>query len=167
MTHHNQKLQLQHQLIVDFPIRHRQKKEVRFASHATEQPIISVLTVCHDKQELWYSRDDITMMRLERDRDAHALAQTLMSPSETVLREGGIDISQAVGLEKSVNPIARRRACKNIILQKRAVLRLQGQVQDEDELRCVSEHFSRASSERAHTLAVQWMVLDRLDQDKK
>jgi len=164
MAHHNQKLQ--HQLIVDFPIRHRQKKEVRFASHATEQPIISVLTVCHDKQELWYSRDDITMMRLERDRDAHALAQTLMSPSETVLREGGIDISQAVGLEKSVNPIARRRACKNIILQKRAVLRLQGQVQDEDELRCVSEHFSQASSERAHTLAVQWMVLDRLDQDK-
>ena len=89
-----------------------------------------------------------------------------MSPSETVLREGGIDISQAVGLEKSVNPIARGRACKNIILQKRAVLRLQGQVQDEDELRCVSEHFSRASSARAHTLAVQWMVLDRLDQDK-
>ena len=79
MAHHNQKLQ--HQLIVDFPIRHRQKKEVRFASHATEQSIISVLTVCH-KQELWYSRDDITMMRLERDRDAHALAQTLMSPSE-------------------------------------------------------------------------------------
>jgi hypothetical protein len=81
MAHHNQKLQ--HQLIVDFPIRHRQKKEVRFASHATEQPIISVLTVCHDKQELWYSRDDITMMRLERDRDAHTLAQTLMSPSVT------------------------------------------------------------------------------------
>ncbi len=165
MAHHKQKLQ-QHQLIVDFPIHHRQKKEVRFASHATEQSIISVLTICH-KQELWYSRDDITMMRLERGRDARALAQTLMSPSEKVLREGSIDISQAVGLEKSVNPIARGRAYKNIILQKRAVLRLQAQVQDEDELRCVSEHFSRASSERAHTLAVQWMVLDRLDQDKK
>ena len=69
-------------------------------------------------------------------------------------------MSQAVG---HVNPIRRRRTERTMILQRRAVVMLQDEVQDEDELRRISERFSRTSSERAHTLAVHWVggrVLD-------
>ena len=93
------------------------------------------------------------------NRDAYALAQTLLSPSDKVLQEG-IDISRAVGLDKHVNPIEKRRAQLNLILHRRAV-RLQEQVQDEGDLRRISEHFSSARSERAHTLAVYWVALDQ------
>ncbi len=44
-----------------------------------------------------------------------------------------------------------------MILQKQAVVTLQDEVQDKDELRRISERFSRTSSERAHTLAVHWV----------
>jgi predicted NUDIX family phosphoesterase len=44
-----------------------------------------------------------------------------------------------------------------MILQKQTVVMLQDEVQDEDELRRISERFSHTSSERAHTLAVHWV----------
>ena len=149
-------------LIVDFPTnRHRRQEErqVRFASHPTVQPIHSVLAMC-SKQDLWYSGSDKHMMKLQMNRDAYELAQTLLSPSDKVLQEG-IDISQAVGLEKVVNPIERKRVQKTMFLQRRAVISRQDEVQDEDELRRISERFSRASSERARTLAVHWVELDK------
>jgi hypothetical protein len=43
-------------------------------------------------------------------------------------------MSQAVGLGKHVNPIQRRRTERTMILQKQAVVILQDEVQDEDEL---------------------------------
>ena len=151
--------QSHNQLLVDFPARSRhrcqEQKQVRFASHITVQPITSVLAVC-SKQELWYSRGSVDMMRLEMKRDASALARTLLSPSAKDLEEG-IDMSQAVGLENNVNPFEIRRVQKTKILQWRAVVILQDEVQDEDELRRISERFSRTSFERAHTLAVHWV----------
>ena len=99
------------ELLVEFPARGRRRhcradKQVRFASHSTVQPITSVLAVCC-KQELWYSSKDVDMMRVEIRRDASALARTLLSPSAKDVEEG-IDISQAVGLDRHVNPIMRR-----------------------------------------------------------
>ena len=161
MAHHHQKLQHQHQLIVDFPIRHRHKKEVRFASQATEQPIISVLTICH-KQELWYSSDDRIMVGRQMKRDANALARALLFPSDKTLQEG-IDARQVVGLDKVVSPIAQSKILRTRALHRRAITRYQDDVQDEDELRRISEAFSRPMSDRAHTLAVHWVALD----DKK
>jgi hypothetical protein len=150
-------------LLVDFPARSRRRchaeKQVRFAAQATVQPVTSVLTMC-SKQELWYSKSDVGMMRRVMKEDASALAQTLLSPSAKDLEEG-IEISQAVGLDKHVNPIQRKRAQKAIILRKHAVIRLQHEVQCEDELRCISERLSCASSVRARTLAVHWVVMDR------
>ena len=47
------------------------------------------------------------------------------------------------------------------MLHRRAITRYQDDVQDEDELRCISETFSRPMSDRAHTLAVHWLALDK------
>jgi hypothetical protein len=47
-----------------------------------------------------------------------------------------------------------------MILQRHAVIHLQDEVQDEDKLRRISERLSRASSVRARTLAVHWVVMD-------
>ena len=44
-------------------------------------------------------------MKLERKSDAIALARTLLSPTAEDLKEGGIHVSQAIGLDKAVNPI--------------------------------------------------------------
>ena len=148
-------------LLVDFPVRSRhrcqEQKQVRFASHITVQPITSVLAMC-SKQELWYSTSgEITMCRMMK-RDAAALAQILLSPSAKDLEEG-IDMSQAVGLDKHVNPIQRRRTERTMVLQKQAVVTLQDEVQDEDELRRISESYSNASITRARTLAVHWMTM--------
>jgi hypothetical protein len=102
------------QLLVDFPARSRHRRQehrqVRFASHITVQPITSVLAVC-SKQELWYSTNDVTTMRRMMKRDAAALAQTLLSPSAKDL-EADIDMSQAVGLDKHVNPIFEEEGLK-------------------------------------------------------
>ena len=101
-------------LLVDFPVRSRhrcqEQKQVRFASHITVQPITSVLAVC-SKEELWYSTSDETIMCRMMKRDAAALAQTLLSPSAKDLEEG-IDISQAVGLDKHVNPMFEEMGLK-------------------------------------------------------
>jgi len=57
-----------------------------------------------DKRELWYSERNVEEMKLERDADAITLARTLLSPSAEDLREGGVHVSQVIGLEKAVNP---------------------------------------------------------------
>ncbi|KAL7435148.1 hypothetical protein ACHAXM_004470 [Skeletonema potamos] len=149
-------------LLVDFPARSRRRcqaeKQVRFASHVMVQPVTSLLTMC-SKQELWYSKSDEDNMRCMMKRDAFDLAQKLLFPSAKDLEEG-ISISQAVGLDKHVNPIQRRRAQKAMILQKHAVVHLQDKVHDEYELRHMSERFSGTSSVRARILAVHWMVMD-------
>ena len=57
----------QNQLIVDFPAVRRKiqaDRHVHFASLATVQPITSLLTVC-SKQELWYSKRELYMIRIE------------------------------------------------------------------------------------------------------
>ena len=48
-----------------------------------------------------------------------------------------------------------------MILQKRAVVSLQEEVQDVDELRRISQRFSRASSKRAHALALHWVGMGK------
>jgi hypothetical protein len=101
------------ELLVDFPTRSRRRyrysedKIVRFAPHITVQSIPSVLVEC-SKHELWYSKGDVDVMRTEMNQDASALARTLLFPSAKDLEEGGIHVSQAVGLDKHVNPIERR-----------------------------------------------------------
>jgi len=100
-------------LLVDFPARSRSRsrsrcqadKQVRFACHIKVQAITSVLAVC-SKRELWYSRGSVTMMRLEMNRDACALAQTLLSPSAKDLEEG-------IDVKKSSKDVASSEACRS------------------------------------------------------
>jgi hypothetical protein len=92
------------QLLVDFPTR-RRRPTVRFDPQVTVHPIRSTLTMIFDKRELWYSGRDVDDMKLERNSDAIALARTLLSPSAEDLKEGGIHVSQANGLDNAVNPI--------------------------------------------------------------
>jgi hypothetical protein len=92
------------QLLVDFPTR-RRRPTVRFTPQCTVYPIRSTLTMISNKQELWYSRNDVEKMKLERNSDAIALARTLLYPSAEDLQEGGIHVSQAIRLEKAVNPM--------------------------------------------------------------
>src|SRR6056300_1664224 len=149
------------ELIVDFPTRRRchEDRQVRFASYPTVKPIASVLTVC-SKQELWYSSEEIDIMKLQMKRDANALARALLFPSDKNLQEG-IDASQVVGLDNMVNPIERKKALRTRVLHRRVISCYQDDVQDEDELRRISETFSRPMSDRAHTLAVHWVELDK------
>jgi len=65
-----------------------------------------------DKRELWYSERDVEQMKLERDTDAIILARTLLSPSAEDLQEVGVHVSQAIGLEKAVNPAQARGKSK-------------------------------------------------------
>ena len=58
-----------------------------------------------NKEELWYSKMDVKTMKLERKSDATTLARTLLAPSAEHLKEGDVHVSQAIGLEKLVNPI--------------------------------------------------------------
>jgi hypothetical protein len=58
-----------------------------------------------DKQELWYSKRDLDEMKIERNSDAISLARTLLFPTAEDLKGGGVHVSQAIGLEKAVNPI--------------------------------------------------------------
>ena len=149
------------ELIVNFPTRGRrhEDRQVRFASYSTVKSIASVLTVC-SKQELWYSSNDIEMMKLQRNRDANALAQALLFPSDKTLQEG-IDASQVIGLDKVVSLITQSKLTRTRGLHRLAITRYQDDVQDEDELRRISETFSRPMSDRAHTLAVHWLALDK------
>jgi hypothetical protein len=96
-------------LLVDFPTRRR---TLRFAPRATVFPIRSTLTMIFDKRELWYSERNVEEMKLERDADAITLARTLLSPSAEDLREGGVHVSQVIGLEKAVNPTQARGKSK-------------------------------------------------------
>jgi hypothetical protein len=95
---------LDDQLLVDFPTR-RRRPTVRFVPQCTVFPIRYTLTMISDKQELWYLKRDVDEMKLERTSDAIALARTLLSPSDEDLKEGGIHVRQAIGLEKAANPI--------------------------------------------------------------
>jgi hypothetical protein len=65
-----------------------------------------------DKRELWYSRRDVDGMKLERNSDAIALARTLLFPTAEDLKEGGIHVSQAIGLDNAVNPIEAKSKLK-------------------------------------------------------
>jgi hypothetical protein len=114
------------------------------------QPITSVTAVCN-KQVLWYSRVNVDLMRREMERDAYAVARTLLSPSAEDLEEG-IDVSEVVGLEKLVNPFQQRRDKITLILQRRAVVSLQEVVQNEEMLRRISERYSSTNTARACTL---------------
>ncbi len=150
------------ELIVDFPTRRRrhEDRQVRFATCSTVKHFASVLTVC-SKQELWYSSEEIGIMKLQMKRDANALARALLFPSSDKNLQDGIDASQVVGLDNMVNPIERKKALRTRVLHRRAITRYQDDVQDEDELRRISETFSRPMSDRAHTLAVHWVALDK------
>ena len=99
------------QLLVDFPTR-RRRPTVRFDTRPTVYPIQSTLTMISDKRELWYSRHEEEEMKIERNTDAIALARTLLSPSAEDLHEGGIHVSQAIGLEKTANPVEAKSKLK-------------------------------------------------------
>ena len=96
---------LRDQLLVDFPS--RRQPTVSFSPTATVFPIRSTLTMIRHKEDLWYSQKDVDTMKLERTFDAIAitLRRKLLAPSAEDLREGGLHVSQAVGLEKLINPI--------------------------------------------------------------
>jgi hypothetical protein len=92
-------------LLVDFPTCRR---TLRFAPQAAVFPVRSTLTMISDKRELWYSKREVEQMKLERDADAITLARTLLSASAEDLKEGGVHVSQAIGLERKVNPTQAR-----------------------------------------------------------
>ena len=93
------------QLIVDFPTAAslRPTPTVRFASGPTVLPIRSALAMNPQQDELWYSRTDIATMRIQRRSDAATLRRTLLAPPAEVLENGGVHVSQAVGLEDALN----------------------------------------------------------------
>jgi hypothetical protein len=68
--------------------------------------------------DMWYSKREVEQMKLERNADAITqadaitLARTLLSPSAEDLREGGVHVSQVIGLEKAVNPTQARGKSK-------------------------------------------------------
>ena len=82
------------QLLVDFPTRRRRRPTVHFASTATVFPVRSTLTMIRHNEELWYSKRDEETMKMQMRLEAAALRRTL-------LQEGDVHVSQAVGLEKS------------------------------------------------------------------
>mmetsp|Transcript_3083 Transcript_3083/g.4740 ORF Transcript_3083/g.4740 Transcript_3083/m.4740 type:complete len:162 (-) Transcript_3083:63-548(-) len=146
------------QLLVDFPIR-RRPTTVRFASRATVFPIRSTLTMIVNKEELWYSKRDVKTMKLERKSDATTLARTLLAPSAEHLKEGDVHVSQAIGLEKLVNPIQAKKERKIVLYHRMTVLRLQ-EVIDDEEICHISQSLSSRGSTRAHMLAKAWVILD-------
>ena len=94
------------ELLVDFSTRRR--PSVRFASSAdTVFPIRSTLTMIRRKDELWYSRIDVEAMTLQMRLEANNLRRTLLTSAED-LEEEGLHVSQAVGLEKVINPTLAR-----------------------------------------------------------
>ena len=82
------------QLLVDFPTRRRRRPTVHFASTAIVFPVRSALTMIRHNEELWYSKRDEETMKMQMRLEAAALRRT-------VLQEGDVHVSQAVGLEKS------------------------------------------------------------------
>jgi hypothetical protein len=54
-------------------------------------------------------------MKLDRNIDASALRRTLSSSSAADLQERGIHVSQAIGLEKAVNPIEAKSKFKIVL----------------------------------------------------
>ena len=94
------------QLVVGFSARRR--PSVRFASSAdTVFPVRSTLTMISSKHELWYSRRDVETMTLQMRLDATNLRRTLLTSADD-LEEEGFHVSQAVGLEKVINPTLAR-----------------------------------------------------------
>jgi len=98
-------------------------------------------------------------MKIERNSDAISLARTLLSPTAEDLKGEGVHVSQAIGLEKAVNPIEAKRRGRIVQLHRMAVIRLQ-EVIDDDELCHLSQRLSSRCFERAHTLAKAWIVMD-------
>eukprot|EP00984_Skeletonema_dohrnii_P026201 scaffold15512_cov90-Skeletonema_dohrnii-CCMP3373.AAC.2 len=145
------------QLLVDFPTRRR--PTVRFASSATVFPIHSTLNMISNQEELWYTKRDVQTMKHERKSDAIALARILLAPSAEHLKEGGVHVSQAIGLEKLVNPIQAKKDRRVVLNHRMTVLRLQ-EVMDDDEICHISQRLSSRGSARAHTLAKAWLILD-------
>jgi hypothetical protein len=90
------------QLIVDFPTASlRPTPTVRFASSPTVLPIRSASATITQQDDLWYSRTDRATMRQQMRSDAATLRRTLLTPPPAeVLENGGVHVSQAVGLEK-------------------------------------------------------------------
>eukprot|EP00985_Skeletonema_marinoi_P003667 scaffold1601_cov140-Skeletonema_marinoi.AAC.4 len=145
------------QLIVDFPTRNQ--STVRFASTVEVLPIRSTLTMIGHKEELWYTSRDFKTMKLQRRSDAIDLGRILLAPSDEDLMEGGVHVSQAVGLEKAVNPIQARKIGRIALHHRMAVLRLQ-EVTDDEGICRISQGLSSWNSERAHTLAKAYVAMD-------
>ena len=55
------------------------------------------------KVELWYSLIDVETMKMQRTADAVTLRRTLLSSAED-LGDEVLHVSQAVGLERVINP---------------------------------------------------------------
>ena len=98
------------QLIVDFPTANslRPTPTVRFASSPTVIPIRSASATITQQDDLWYSRTDIATMRQQMRSDAATLRRILLSPPTEILENGGVHVSQAVGLEKILDPTEAR-----------------------------------------------------------
>ena len=88
------------QLLVDFPTHRR--PSVRFTSTDEVHPIRSTLDMISHKEELWYSKRDETTMKMQMRIDAITLRRTFAAD---ITEEGGLHVSQMVGLEALVaNP---------------------------------------------------------------
>ena len=103
------------QLIVDFPnaASLRPTPTVRFASSPTVLPIRSASATNPQQDDFWYSMTDITTMRIQRRSDAATLRRTLLASPAEVLENGGVHVSQAVGLEDALNLTEARRVSKS------------------------------------------------------
>lgn len=131
------------QLLVGFHT--RRNPIVRFATHETVVPIRSTLTMISSKQELWYSKREADLMKLEMKSDAIILARTLLATSSAQdLKNDGIHVSQAIGLEKVVNPIEAKRNKETVVRHREAILELQ-EVTDDEGLCRISQSLSRRS----------------------
>ena len=84
-------------LLVDFPARSR--SSVSFASTDEVHPIRSTLTMISHNEELWYSKSDEITMKTQMRIDAITLRRTSV---EDLKEEGGLHVSQMVGLEALV-----------------------------------------------------------------
>ena len=84
---------------------HRRRPSVRFAPSATVHPVRSTLTmICH-KEELWYTKRDYEMTKMQMRLDVITQRRAILASSSAEDIEGGaVHVSQVAGLEKELDP---------------------------------------------------------------
>ena len=71
-------------------------------------PVRSTLNMIRRKDELWYSKRDVETMKMQARKTQPTLRRTLRARSAEHIKEGGVHVSQAVGLEEALDPTDAR-----------------------------------------------------------